>query len=332
MASAQTKFMVGLFIIAGTLLSVAVVVWVGMSGYLEKGNMAVMYFNESVQGLDQDSTVKYRGVPVGNVESIGVAPDGKLIEVTVKIRKGEMPSEPVSAELKSVGITGIMFIELDLASVKPGAIQEFDFEPPHTVIPTRLSGISMIFQSVESMFNRFQEMDIEGVIMKIQRDLDSIDRLINNTDTKAISSSFVESLERLNRILDPEKWDAILESVENVGPEIELAVTDARKMFNRAEDAVDRLEIILSSNEENLAGAMAALKEAMENAQSMLQHGESLVSGTDTKFGHLQQHLLFSAQNMEQATENLNRLLEILAQDPAQILLGQPPPPRSVGR
>ncbi len=330
MASAQTKFMVGLFLIAGTFLTVVVVVWVGMSGYLNEGRNFVMYFDESVQGLDQDSTIKYRGVPIGNVQTIGVAPDGKLIEVVAKINEGKVPSEPVTAQLKSVGITGIMFIELDLEADKPADKHSFDFETPHPVIPTRLSGFNQIFRTVETMLQRFKEMDVEGVIFKIQRDLDSLDKLINNTNTQAISATFVESLDRLNKILEPERWDKILNSVQNVGPEIERAVRDAQKMFNRAESAVERLDVILARNEDNLTEAMGSLKEAMETVAGMMKEGENLVSGTDNKFGHLQQHLVVSVQNMEKATENLNRLLETLAQDPAQLLLGNPPAPRSL--
>ncbi|SHJ13616.1 phospholipid/cholesterol/gamma-HCH transport system substrate-binding protein [Desulfatibacillum alkenivorans DSM 16219] len=331
MASVQTKFMVGLFLIVGVALTVVVVIWVGMSGYLEKGVNYVMYFDESVQGLDQDSTVKYRGVPIGSVQSIEVAADGKLVEVVVKIRKGDIPEEPVFAQLKSVGITGIMFIELDLDPAPSALKQDFSFEPPYPVIPTRLSGINQIFRNVETMFSRFEQMDVEGVIVRLQRDLDSLDKVIKNTDTEAISSSIVESLDRLNNILDPERWDAILASVQQVGPEVEETVGDARAMFNRAESALGRLDGLLLQNQENLALAMDALRETMEAAASMVKEGENLVAGTDDKFSHLQQHLLVSVQNLEKATENLNRLLDSLAQDPAQILLGQPPAPRSVG-
>ena len=252
MASAQTKFMVGLFLIVGIALTVVVVIWVGMSGYLEEGKNFVMYFDESVQGLDQDSTVKYRGVPIGNVQSIGVAEDGKLVEVVVKIRKGEFPSEQVFAQLKSVGITGIMFIELDLEKDTPVEKPDYSFTPPYAVISTRLSGINQIFRNVESMFHRFNQMDVEGVISRLQRDLDSLDKLINNTNTEAISSTLVESLERLNNILKPERWDAILASVQQVGPEVEHTVGDARKMFNRAESALAKLDSLLAQNQENL--------------------------------------------------------------------------------
>ncbi|MBI9076705.1 MAG: MCE family protein [Desulfatibacillum sp.] len=330
MASAQTKFMVGLFLIVGTALTVVVVIWVGMSGYLEEGKNFVMYFDESVQGLDQDSTVKYRGVPIGSVQSIGVAEDGKLVEVVVKIRKGEIPSEPVSAQLKSVGITGIMFIELDLSADKPADMPPLSFEPPFPLIPTRLSGFNQIFRSVETMLHRFKEMDVEGVISRLQRDLDSLDKVINNTNTAAISESIVVSLDRLNAILDPDRWDRILASVQSVGPEVEHTVADARKMFNRAETALEKLDGLLGQNQDNLTLAMEALKETMEAASVMVKEGGNLVAGTDDKVAHLQQHLLVSVQNMEKATENLNRLLESLAQDPAQILLGQPPSPRNL--
>jgi len=54
----------GLFVTVGVILGVAAIIWVGASKYFEKGDRYVTYFNESVQGLQQDSAVKYRGVDV----------------------------------------------------------------------------------------------------------------------------------------------------------------------------------------------------------------------------------------------------------------------------
>src|SRR5690242_4035924 len=78
-------FAVGSFVTMGTLAAVAMVLWLGVSKYLRSGVKYVTYFNESVQGLQVDSAVKYRGVEVGNVEKIRVAPDNKLIEVLIKV-------------------------------------------------------------------------------------------------------------------------------------------------------------------------------------------------------------------------------------------------------
>ena len=79
---------VGFFVAIGFTLAILVFIWLGMSRFLQKGRFYVTYFDESVQGLDVDSPVKYRGVFIGRVESIGVAPDSKLIKVVLKIESG----------------------------------------------------------------------------------------------------------------------------------------------------------------------------------------------------------------------------------------------------
>ena len=79
MPSVRTKFSVGLFVIIGMSLVVIFVLWLGMSEIFKEGRKYVAYFDESVQGLNKDAAVKYRGVNIGRVDQIGVAPDGRLI-------------------------------------------------------------------------------------------------------------------------------------------------------------------------------------------------------------------------------------------------------------
>jgi len=69
MASQKTKFAVGLFVATGIGVASLAIIWLGMSRYLEKGQYYVSYFNESVQGLDIDSPVKYRGVAIAQLRA-----------------------------------------------------------------------------------------------------------------------------------------------------------------------------------------------------------------------------------------------------------------------
>jgi hypothetical protein len=41
-------------------------------------------------------------------------------------------------------------------------------------------------------------------------------------------------------------------------------------------------------------------------------------------------HLVVAAQNLELASENLNQLMELLADHPSQLLFGEPPKPRNL--
>jgi phospholipid/cholesterol/gamma-HCH transport system substrate-binding protein len=83
MAKKTANFMLGLFVILGFFLGVSAIIWVGATSFFQKGQTYITYFDESVQGLQSDSNVKYRGVDVGRVERIRVAPDNKLIGVVI---------------------------------------------------------------------------------------------------------------------------------------------------------------------------------------------------------------------------------------------------------
>ncbi len=113
MSGKSSKFLIGLFVIAGLLIGAVVIIWVSAADMFMKGSTYVSYFDESVQGLQTDSAVKYRGVEIGKVDSIKVAPDYRLIEVVMKINLSGDLQNQIFSQLRTAGITGIVFIELD---------------------------------------------------------------------------------------------------------------------------------------------------------------------------------------------------------------------------
>ena len=67
-----TYFKIGLFIIVGTILGAIGVVALGVGTIFQKKILVETYIDESVQGLDVGSSVKFRGVQVGKVEAISL--------------------------------------------------------------------------------------------------------------------------------------------------------------------------------------------------------------------------------------------------------------------
>ena len=145
MAKQRTNLLIGIFVTLGVLLGVVAIIWVGATSYFQKGETYISYFDESVQGVQKDSAVKFRGVDVGRVEDIRVAPDNRLIGVVMKINmRGELPRNGV-AQLKAAGITGIMFVELDLKKPgEPDLSPKIDFPSEYPIIPTRPSEIQRL--------------------------------------------------------------------------------------------------------------------------------------------------------------------------------------------
>jgi hypothetical protein len=68
----------------------------------------------------------------------------------------------------------------------------------------------------------------------------------------------------------------------------------------------------------------------MEKTNILLNKSTSLVSGTDASISEMMQHLLVAARNLELASQNLTQLMELLADQPSQLLFGEPPKPRNV--
>jgi len=197
MTTQKIKFSVGLFVASGITLAVLVFIWLGMSRYLEKGQYYVTYFNESVQGLDVDSPLKYRGVMIGRVTRIGVAPDGKLIEVVLKVESGQKLGTDIVAQLKTLGITGSVCVELDRKKRgEPDRSPLLSFPTEYPVVASKPSEITELLRDVDEVLSMIKSMDLEGISDKIKTTLDNINQSVDDADVERISETINSSFEK----------------------------------------------------------------------------------------------------------------------------------------
>ena len=331
MASQRTKFTVGLFLASGIGIVLLAIIWLGTSRFLEKGHYYVTYFNESVQGLNIDSPVKYKGVSIGRVESIGVAPDTTLIQVVLKIESGQKLDSGIVAQLKSVGITGIVFIELDRKKKdEPDLSPPLSFPSEHPIVASKPSEISELLRGIDDVLNSIKSLDIRGISDKVKLTLDNVSQMIADANVKNISTNIESSLESAERVLDNKRWEKIMASVEETGRSLNTLIGNSGRSIVRAGNTLTQVEEIVAENKKVIKTSIEDFKQAMENANTFLKKWSSLASRTDDSFSHLNGHLLVISQNMEMATENLNRLIELLADRPSQLLFGKPPIPRNM--
>lgn len=324
MASQKTKFIVGLFLVCGIGIALLAFIWLGMSRYFEKGRYYVTYFNESVQGLDKDSPVKYRGVSVGRVHSIIVAPDSKLVKVVLKIETGMVLDTNIIAQLKSVGITGSVFVELDQKlKDEPDRSPPLSFPSEYPIVASKPSELGEILRGIDDILKNIKAVDLEGISAKIKSSLDTIETTVQEANVKGISRKAESSLDQLNRILNGPQWDKVLASTQETIQAANEFFVKGNATLTHAEDAFAQARGIIADNEQTI-------REALENVNKVIEKTASLATGTDEAFSHLRQNLLVSAQNLERASENLNRFLEVLADQPSQLILGEPRPRRDM--
>ncbi|RPI74679.1 MAG: MCE family protein [Desulfobacteraceae bacterium] len=331
MASQKTKFAVGLFILSGLMILTLAVIWLGVTRFLEKGDYYITYFDESVQGLEKDSPVKYRGVAIGRVEKIRVAPDARLIEVLLKIDSGQNLESDVVSQLKAVGITGSMFVELDRR--KPGEPDRsplLNFPSEYKIIASRPSEITGIMGGIGEAIDRIKSLDLGGISEKVKRALDHIDQAIADVQIKKLSSGFQSSIQGLNQIIYSPRWGQIMDSTAEATHTLNTVMVKAENSFNRIEKAMSTIEGITTEKEQTIKSAIDDFRKAMANANSLMERSHSMVQNTDEAVWQLSHDLLVISRNLEKASINLNRLIDSVAAQPSQLFLGEPPVEKKV--
>lgn len=320
MASIKTRFTVGLFVIAGFTMVIIAVIWLGMSHYFEKGNYYIACFDESVQGLDKDSPVKYMGVSIGRVDSIGVAPNAKLVQVVLKIETDLKLDDNVVAQLKSVGITGIMYVEIEKrGNDEPDLSPQIDFPAKYPVIATKPSGIKTFIEGLADVLSQIKDMDTKGIAETLESTLYQINRSVQEAKIKELSSDARSSLVRAGQIMD---------SLEKASSSINILAVNADNAVSRFNKTTARIDRIVLENEKGFTEAVSDFKSSMKNANIMLQNGTDLMRGSEDRFSNLQRHFLVTLQHLEKASDNLNRFVELIADQPSQLILGEPLPAR----
>jgi len=313
--------------VAGFIMVTFAVIWLGMSNYLEKGKFYVAYFDESVQGLDRDSPVKYRGVSIGKVYSIGVAPDANLIEVVLKIETGLKLDKSIVAQLKAVGITGIMFVELEKKRpgdtlVSPGRA----FESTYPIIDTRPSEIKKIMEAVNDILQEFKNMDVSGVLKSLRSMFAKLEQTLDDAQLKMLSQEMQIAIRDIRNSMNPEEWTSTLDSVETAADNIDVLVSESRETVASANATLESYGRLADDNKDELHALVSDLRTSLDNINKLAGNSNELVLQSNQEIISLMGEIRKSLREYDQAGKNLNRFLEQIADHPSQLFLGEPPP------
>lgn len=336
MAEKTSKFVVGLFVTIGVLIGASAIVWLGASKYFQRGAAYVTYFDESVQGLSADSIVKYRGVEIGRIENIRVAPDNKLIEIVMKINlRGDLEHTTVT-QLKDVGITGMKFIELDHrvpgeADLSP----EIVFAAEYPIIPSRPSEIRQVFSKVDKIIEKIEAIDIQEISGQITSMIKSVNTFLTGPKLSNILSNLETGAAKLDKtILDLDtlltgpKMNTILSNVESVTTHLDKAVIDVEEIIAQgglAEVLVEAKDTIIETRAlvTNLKDKVTALKLA-----KTMETANEFIEGLGKRTHVIALEIRATSENLRQASETLERLMERLNASPSDLIYRSSPLPR----
>lgn len=343
-------FKIGLFVISATVIGIIGLVVLGVGTVLKKKAVVETYIDESVQGLDVGSAVKFRGVPVGVVEQISLTSaeyatrrQYVLVRMSITSNIFQFPiNDPNSPELKrelergfrvrlaAQGLTGVAYLETDYLEPERNPPLEIDWQPAYPYIPSTRSRITQLSEAVERILNNIGDINISQLSESVEKSLAAMTKLADSANLEKIggqANALLSEVRETNRQINalvgsPDLKAALSDAAALAG--------DARKLVQSAEKPVNQMLVELPQAAESLNrfaqrldSASSDLPETSAQLRQSLQQLNRLIAGQ-------QRDIEKTVENLRAASENMKQLTDESKRYPAQVLFGAPPPPSRV--
>ena len=274
-AQATNEWKVGAFIVGGVVFLIATLFWLGASRLNTEVVERTTYFDESVQGLEVGAPIKIRGVTIGRVTDISLAPDRRLVQVefeaSVKeLRKvgaigetesagGAIPSE-IRIVIASQGITGVKFLEADFFPPDAPTVA-LTFDAPDGYVPSAPSTL----KSLEDALRGFGE-ELPPALAEFRKLATTLDEKLLSMDIAGLTGSLTGLTDDLRGVLDGS-------ATTGIGPELHGLVKDLRGTTLGIDDALT-----------TIAGEGGALQTTAANFDVLSQDLRTTLAKVDLLF------------------------------------------------
>lgn len=175
--------LVGSFVLTGFLGIIIFLVWLSKTNLGESVKFYDIYFKGSVTGLKKDSSVQYRGVPVGTVRSIRIDRHNvENIRVRVAIEDRVELHEDVVATLEIQGLTGIPFVQIKGGTTESPLLVAKEGQK-YPVITAKSSLLEEVAGSVPELLAATNKLlhEVQGFLTPENRD--SFSKIIKNMES-----------------------------------------------------------------------------------------------------------------------------------------------------
>lgn len=321
---------VGMFVLGAVLLGVLAFISFGGTNFFSKPTRFVVYFDESVSGLDPGAAVKVTGVRIGRVAAINVRydsatrsarvqticeidrnvltdHDGRTIELTNPVELQNLIDRGLRAKLNLQGITGLLFVELSFEDPREYPAVKAFASGTYPVVPAIKSPIAEVQGSLVEIVAGIKQVDFAGLSRDLKTLLGTANQKVADLDVKALT-------ERVGRAADAIEKFASSPDAKAVMANLNQTIVDTQKMIAKLDAQVGPVSGELK---QTLADAQAALKEVDAAAATTRRFVQSQ--------GYVGEDLVRTLQQVSEAAAALQRLAELLERNPNAAIVGRKP-------
>lgn len=235
--------LIGLCTLVGILLGLGFVVWLAKW----QSDQQYAYYDvlfDNVSGLSRAAEVRFSGLPVGQVQSLNLAHNGKgQVRVRIEVDAATPIREGATAQLQAQGVTGLSFV-----SIAPGDVPNMpllrdtvdgipEIPGERSVVQSLAEDAPDLLQESIKLIREFQvivgtenQQKVTGILQNVETASGNLTQAM--TDFSSISKTVADATGQISTFTA--KLDPIATSVDSALGEAEKTLTAMTGAFNQA--------------------------------------------------------------------------------------------------
>lgn len=329
MSAKANKTMIGVFVLGALALAVGAIVALGSGLFFAQKYRCIMFFPNSVSGLEIGAPVVFRGVPIGSVKDISIEADASrlhfFIPVVVEILGGKikLASNKTSGKEENLAqarketqdnlltqliekglraqlvtqsfVTGQLAVSLDLMPDTPVRLVGESTLPEIPTVPS----------TFEKLTETIKQLPLQELVDRLIGAVTGIEKLVNSPELTAMPGKIDTALNTSN--------DMLREIKSKVGP-LAQNLDEAVQNYSELAKHLDRRTEGLSTSAK---GAMDSFDATLKEGRVAINNFQKIVnsnSPTVTDLNRALSEIATAARSIRELSSYLERHPEALIQ------------------
>ncbi|WP_171103072.1 MULTISPECIES: MlaD family protein [unclassified Ruegeria] len=253
METRANYILIGAFTLGGILAAFGFFLWLAKFEVTRQYAYYDVLF-DNVSGLSAAGGVNYNGLPVGQVIALNLDQDDpSKVRVRIEI-DAEIPvKEDTIAQLQSLGVTGVAYVELS------GGSPSAERLPQNSVIKSKRSTIQSLFEGAPKVLD-------EAITL-----LENLNSIVDDKNRKSVSDILDNIASASGRL------DKTLSDFETLSGDLGNAAREIGDFTKRLDSLVEKAETTLTTGTDTLN----SIKDATDTAKTTLETATGTLETTE---------------------------------------------------
>jgi len=323
MSKKASPTVIGIFVFIGLLLGVGGLLMFTSSRLFTKTGKFIVYFENTLSGLNEGAAVKFRGVTIGSVSRVMIrfnqATNDLAMPVIIElqddlIRKrlegatvyqgmhtlSDEVKNGLRAKLETESlVTGVLYVELEVED-SPSPLVYHQRKQVYVEIPSQPT-------EIQKMLQNLAKLDLTDLQQKLSGVLAKADKILDQLKLGEITGDLTNLLVSANRVVTTP-------DLTNAFTNLKEALDQYRLLGVKVNNRIDPLADGLTNAVENLNRTLVQARGGMQNFRDLLAADSSL-----------RNELSVALDQITEAATSVSALGDYVHNHPNSLLMGRKP-------